>query len=454
MSAYGAVYRSVLMPVWENWVRQRPTLQHWRDLERTQWCSLHELKAIQSSNLRRLLLHAYDHVPYYKAMFDQAGLDPHDDRVPTELQRLPILTREAVRLAGDLRCSKASPFPTIKKMTGGSTGQPLAFGYDVDSESWRNAIRLRGYGWAGCHPGNRTLHYWGRLPARSHGYRSMKVAVDRGLRREHVVDCGLRSDENLASTARWIANEQPSAIVSYCHAAVDLARYVTAHGMRKWGTIPVLCCAEELMPSDRTIIAEAFGPAVFETYGCREFMLIGMECDAHAGLHLSPEHLVVELVVRDGDSARAAAPGETGEVVVTDLHNLGMPFIRYATGDLAVALPEDRCSCGRASPRLSAVTGRVTDTLRRTDGSRVEGILFNVIFTELANAVRQFQVVQSTDRSITLKLVPDRSFTDGDRENIRARCRQYLGDVPVRIEEVQAIPERANGKRQVVIVEA
>ena len=77
-----------------------------------------------------------------------------------------------------------------------------------------------------------------------------------------------------------------------------------------------------------------------------------------------------------------------------------------------------------------------------------------MIFTGLAKAVRQFQVVQAKDRSITLRLVPDETFTDMDREAIRARCREYLGQLPVRIEEVQTIAERANGKRQVVVVEA
>jgi phenylacetate-CoA ligase len=454
MSAYGVLYRAALMPAWENWVHRRPTLHHLCELQRTQWSTLDELKALQSARLRQLLAHAYDHVPYYTALFDGVGLRPHDVRSAADLARLPILTREAARLAGDRRHSIAPPFATIQKRTGGSTGQPLHFGYDVGSESWRQAVRLRAYGWAGCLPGERTLHYWGRLPMRSHGYRWLKVAVDRGLRREHVVDCGLRSEETLARTARWIARKRPTAIVSYCHAAVDLARYITAHGLKDWESIPVLCCAEELLPSDRKILVEAFGPAIFETYGCREFMLIAMECEAHAGLHLSTENLVVELLVKEGDKARAAVPGETGEVVVTDLHNFGMPFIRYATGDLAVASPEARCPCGRAAPRLAAVSGRVTDTLQCRDGSRVDGILFNVIFTELADAVRQFQVVQYKDQSITLRLVPDETFTEGDRQGIRARCHQYLGDVPVRIEEVQAIAERSNGKRQVVIVEA
>jgi phenylacetate-CoA ligase len=242
--------------------------------------------------------------------------------------------------------------------------------------------------------------------------------------------------------------------VSYCHAAVDLARYILTNRLRNWRTIPVICCAEELLAGERDVLSEAFGPEIFETYGCREVMLIATECNRHTGLHVSMENLVVEVIVRDGDKVRAARPGETGEVVVTDLHNFGMPFIRYATGDLAVVGPQERCPCGRALPRLAGVHGRVTETLRGENGSPVEGILFNIIFTEMADLVRQFQVVQSVDRSVTVKIVPSEKFRPEDRQRIRRRCSDYLGSTPVIVQEVAAIPDRQNGKRQLVVVEA
>ena len=282
----------------------------------------------------------------------------------------------------------------------------------------------------------------------------LKIGLDRGLRGDHFMDCGLRSPENLALAAEWIRSKHPTAIVAYSHAAVDLARYILTNRLRNWGTIPVICCAEELLTAERHVLSEAFGPDIFETYGCRELMLIATECGAHAGLHVSMENLVVELIVRDGDKVRAARPGETGEVVVTDLHNFGMPFIRYVTGDFAIAGPAERCPCGRALPRLAGVQGRLTETLRDENGSLVEGILFNIIFTEMADVVRQFQVVQAVDRSVTIKIVPAETFKPDDVQRIRRRCSDYLGSTPIRVEEVATIPDRKNGKRQLVVVEA
>jgi phenylacetate-CoA ligase len=198
----------------------------------------------------------------------------------------------------------------------------------------------------------------------------------------------------------------------------------------------------------------AFGPGVFETYGNREVMLIAAECEAHEGLHLSMENLIVELIVRDGDSHRAAQPGELGEVVITDLHNYGAPFIRYLTGDLAVQHPSPRCGCGRSLTRLQAVEGRTTDTLRDAEGRLVSGLFFNVLFASLADKVRQFQVVQRKNRAIELRLVPTPSFEDGLLDRLRDHCRVHIPGVELRTEIVSELLPDAGGKLRVVVVES
>jgi phenylacetate-coenzyme A ligase PaaK-like adenylate-forming protein len=182
-------------------------------------------------------------------------------------------------------------------------------------------------------------------------------------------------------------------------------------------------------------------------------MLISTECDAHDGQHVSMETLVVELVVREGARERPAAPGELGEVVITDLTNLAMPFIRYANGDLAVAGKPGTCACGRALPRLASVEGRVTETLVDGSGARVNGLVFNVVIAHLAHAIRQFQVVQHKDRSITLRIAPTSTFDGSIEAALRATWEKYLPGVAVTLERVDELPIASTGKRQVVVVE-
>jgi phenylacetate-CoA ligase len=383
---------------------------------------------------------------------DAAGMRPDDVRSLDDYRRLPILERSDARDAGEARASTTPPFPSIRKTTNGSSGQPLAFAYDRGSEDWRQATKLRGYGWAGYRVGVRTLHYWGGAPVLSRGFARAKIALDRAIKRETYVDCGVRGDAELARVVDSIRRSPPDVIVCYAQGGADLARWVNANRARAWGDIRVLSAAERLFPSDRAAIVEAFGPHVFETYGSREVMLMAAECEAHDGMHLSMENLLVEVVVRNGETERPAEPGESGEVVVTDLHNFGMPFLRYATGDLAVLRSYERCACGRALPRLASVEGRVTETLRDGAGGLIAGMTFIALLVAHGHVVRTFQVVQHRDDSITMRVVGER-FDAAAEQALRGRLAPYLRGLPLTIERVADIPTERSGKRKVVIVE-
>ena len=151
---------------------------------------------------------------------------------------------------------------------------------------------------------------------------------------------------------------------------------------------------------------------------------------------------------------RPAKPGEQGEVAVTDLHNLTCPFIRYLTGDLAMQRPYEVCACGRTLPKFGSVEGRVTETMRDADGNPVEGILFNILFLNMAKHTRQFQVVQRADRRITLRIVPVGPFLDpGAEALIREFVGKHLRGVPLDIEIVPDIPLTRAGKLRRVVVE-
>jgi phenylacetate-CoA ligase len=213
--------------------------------------------------------------------------------------------------------------------------------------------------------------------------------------------------------------------------------------------------AERLLPDDRAAIEQAFGPA-FDTYGCREVMLIGSECELHDGLHTSMENMIVELIVREPDgTSRSARPGETGEVVVTDLHNLACPMIRYVNGDLAVARGDARCACGRGLVRIGPIEGRVTETLVDGAGRAVGGLVFNILFASIGQVAQSFQVVQRLDRSIVFKVVPTTGSRLPDRETkiLHDYAQRYLPGAPLTIEVVSEIPLTAAGKRRVVVVE-
>jgi phenylacetate-coenzyme A ligase PaaK-like adenylate-forming protein len=451
---YGPLLAKALFPAFEA-ARGRPTVKLLESLRETERWTPGALRDLQVGMLRRVLRHAYRHTEFYRRMFDERGLAPEDFRAVDDLAKLPLLERPIVRSSIDARTAKVPPLPVITKATSGSSGEPVVVRYNAESRHWRDAIRWRGYGWGGYRIGMRAMHYWGAGPKIATWWRQKKVQVDHMVKRDLYVDCTPRGDQALLGVVAQIRRFRPQAMVAYANGAGALARFVNDGGLRDWGPIPVLTGAERLLPHDRAAIEQAFGPA-FDTYGCREVMMIGSECEAHDGMHTSMENMIVELVVREPDgTVRAARPGESGEVVVTDLHNLACPMIRYVTGDVAVARGDARCACGRGLVRIGPIEGRVTETLTDGQGRPVSGLVFNVVLGVIGGFAKSFQVVQRRDRSVVFKVVPFQGDVVPPREAkiIRDYVEKYLPGVPITIEVVRDIPATAAGKRHPVVVD-
>jgi phenylacetate-CoA ligase len=452
--AYAWFFRTALFPAWESTIRRRPTLHYWKRLEQSQWYSLDELKALQLQELKLLLHHAYRDVPYYRKAFDEASLHPDHIVHLDDLAKVPLLRRDQAVTAGSNRQANGVPLG-VRKGTSGSTGNPITFGYDRNSEHWRQATRLRGYAWAGHLPGRKALHFWGSIDAlypREWAQRT-KIRLDRMLRGDTYLDATLRSQEALEAAAQTLEQVNPHTFICFSQAGAALARYVNETGRRTWKDLPVICGAERLFDADRAALKQAFGPDVFETYGSREVMLMAAECAAHDGMHTSMENLIVEILVPDGTGMRRAAPGELGEVAVTDLHNYAMPFIRYLNGDLARWLPPTRCACGRALERIESVEGRKNDTMRDANGNPVDALFFNLMFTAIAEKVRRFQAVQRRDGSLDLRIVPAPAFDETVMDGIVQNCGRFLSGLETRVHLVDDIPVEQNGKLRNLVVE-
>ncbi len=450
---YGTLLGRFLFPAFEA-SRGRPTVALLRHLESTQWWSLDRLRDLQVGYLRRLLRHAYRHTRYYRKVLDERGLAPEDVREVDDLRKLPLLPRETAQESFDDRMSDAPPGISVRKASSGTTGRPMVVAYNAESRHFRDATRWRGYGWAGYRIGMRAMHYWAAPLASTPRWARMKAEIDHRFKRDLYVDSSPRGDEALLASVSALRKFRPEIIVAYSQGAAALARFVNERGLRDWDPIPVLCGAERVMPHDRAAIEQAFGPA-FETYGCREVMLIGAECEHHDGMHTSMETMIVEIVVREPDgTVRLARPGESGEVAVTDLHNLSNPMIRYLTGDLAVAREPEVCKCGRQLPRIGPIEGRVTETLRDGQGRAVSGLLFSILFVPLATAASQFQVVQRRDRSVVLRVVPrDGKLSAEAEKTARDFVAKYLPGCAFFIEQLAEIPLSPAGKRRLVVVE-
>ena len=439
--SYGPLFRRVLYPAYETVIRGRGTMSFAAQYEADSWKSEAEIADLQWRKLERLIAHCWDHVPYYRMRWAQAGLrDPRDVANVDDYARLPLLTKQDVR--DNFAQLKSAPHgeALLYKTTGGSTGEPLTIGYTRESYERRTAVMLRGYGWAGARLGSRALYLWGVAP------QGIKERMHHALFNRRMLDVFTMSDANMGDYADAIDRHQPEVIVSYVASVVRLAQWLLDNDRRVHMPRAVVCAAEPLFEYQRVLIEEAFGCPAFNTYGCREFMLIASECELRDGLHVNADHLRVELGEQVFDSAQAGIPRQ---VLVTDLHNSGMPLMRYANGDMATA--RDRpCACGRGLPMLEKVEGRSMDALRTPQGHYVGEFLEHLMFD--TPGIARFQALQARLDRLDISIVRQAHFREESLEHIRTAMREAFGNgLELRFTYAEEIPLTASGKLRVAI---
>lgn len=443
MSVARFLHRRVLLPAFESGFKHRRVFRYWDGLERTQWMEPGAIADLQFRALGRIVRHTYGECPPYRELWDRFGVDPSRLDGPREFARWPVIDREFIR---EHRMALRTGNRLIAKSTGGSSGVPLQFDLDPDSNDRRTAAWHRGYAWAGAAPGTKQLYLWGVAPGRGLCARA-KDALYNGLYRRRIVSCFGMDDDFAATFAATLDYERPDAVVAYTNALYEVATRLEQLGRAPaFSPRAMVVGAEQLHAFQRERIERVFRATVFETYGSREFMLIGAECERHCGLHLTSEQLLVEVLDDDG---RPTPAGQEGNIVITDLYNYGMPFIRYANGDRAIAGFE-MCGCGRGLPLLKQVMGRQLDVLRSADGRAIPGEFFPHLVKDF-DAVRRFQVVQEEPGRVRFRLVADGMSAD-DRGRLEMRVRQALGaGMRIDFERVSEIPLSAAGKLQVVV---
>lgn len=447
MSAYETALRHVVWPIYEGGLRRRDTPRYMRDYERDQWLDPDELRALQFERLRALLDFCWREVPYYRRRWTELGMRPGDIRDMDDFARLPVLTKADIR--ANLDDLKATSHKTKLgyKATGGSTGEPLRFGFTRESNDRRVAVMWRGYGWAGSRMGRRTLFLWGGPVGNPGAAHRLKDRLYNAVFARKLLDSFHMSETNLASYADAIDAYKPEVIVGYVGPLVRLAEWLLSSGRTVARPASIIGAAEALHPFQRDIIERAFGAPAYNTYGCREFMLIASECEHRDGLHVNADHLLVETLV-DGKATTSGS----GEVAVTDLFNRGMPFIRYVNGDMATHATH-RCACGRGLPMLASVDGRKLDAIRTPAGHVLPGEFFPHMLKDVPGVTR-FQLVQRRLDRLDLSIVRGDGFSDSSLDYIRHEVARVLGDsAELHCHFVDDIPLTRSGKLRVTVSE-
>jgi phenylacetate-CoA ligase len=434
------------MPL-HKWMITRRARNYYHELLESQYLPPDKIRELQEKKLRRLIVHAYQHVGYYRERMDALGLTPSDIRSLDDLRKLPLLGKDDVRenLHFDLLSDNHEKRRILKITTSGSTGEPFVCYADQHQLEIRWAATQRSMEWTGYRFGDRCARLWHQTIGMSLP-QIVRERIDAWFNRRLFIPAFEMSDQNIAEFVERLRTYRPVLLDGYAESFNFLAHYIQNHGLESFHPRAVISSAQVLPEQSREIIAKTLGCGVFDKYGSREFSGIAYECEQHEGHHVVAESYIVE-ILKDGAPAK---PGEWGEVVITDLNNFCAPLIRYRVGDLAVAMDDEiACGCGRGLPRIGKIEGRVQSIIIAQNGSYVPGSLFPHLFKDYDHVIRQFQVRQDHLGSITLRVIKALRFDEATFQELLAQLRHYLGeDMKIDVEFVDRIEMVRTGKHQ------
>ncbi len=401
----------------------------------------------QQAQLRMMLEWAVGNSPFYRGSSAHAEvlkkIRKGDEDFAALWRQLPLLTKVELRKSNaKIHASQLPPGhgPISSIFTSGSTGMPVEVHTTALTRAIWDALTMREHMW-------RQRIFSNRLGS----VRSLK----KDMRKPEGMDLGtwgapasefcrtgpgsaMHSATPVKDIAVWLKRFKPNYLIIYPSIAESLLNEIGP--IRPDGIMEIRTISEPLDRELEERFMREWGVPCTEIYSAVELGSIAFRCKEHNALHAQPETLFVEIL---DDADKPCQTGETGRVVLTSLHNLATPLIRYEIGDYAtVGAP---CQCGRTSMVLEKVLGRVRNMLHTPDGRTLwpsggQGI-------RKIEVVQQAQFVQTALDQIEVRVVLDRPLTLDETDQLVEITRQSLYyPFNVSIKPVEMIERGPTGK--------
>ncbi|RKY07228.1 MAG: phenylacetate--CoA ligase family protein [Planctomycetota bacterium] len=420
-------------------------------IKKCEYLSAEQLEDLTNNKLEKLLLHAYNNVPYYHRTLSECGAILDGRVILENFQNIPILTKEIIRNEGEKLYSKdyenRKPY---KNTSGGSTGEPVEFVQDKQYDQWNTAIKLYFNSLLGKEPGEGEIKLWGSDRDIIKGTVGLKERIINFLYNRKFFNSYRFGSEEVCDLIELNNRFKPTVYWSYMESALELAKYLQANDKHFLSPKFAISTIGPLAEDVQRQIEEGMQCKVYNQYGSREVGGIACQCRYQGGLHTFPWFNYVEVV---GENSKTIQDGE-GEVLVTTLENYSMPLIRYEIGDAAV-VGDSRCLCGRNSFQLKKVIGRTLGYFKKSDGSLVHShfIVQSLFFRSW---LKQFQIIQDRMGHISIKLELHKGFepSEEDVKDIKKKTRILMGqNCEVEFVLVDKIERSPSGKYLYTICE-
>jgi len=416
--------------------------KYYNEYTSTQWYSNIEMKEYQLFKFKKLIQHCYDNVPYYRNFMQSNGLSPSDFTKIDQISVFPIVTKEIIKdryvefIPDNLRNIKGVKVKT----TGGTTGNILYKRNDANTRASIWGTFKRFSDWMDISDKDKTLILMG-------GHVIGKQRIDL-LKRKllHYITNSVSfnpydtSDKNYFDIVNSLNSTHFSLIRSYSQFLFSFCQRLESEGL-KFDVRAITTTAEPITDTHRNLFKRVLNASTFDQYGCGEIGGIAYECDKHEGLHVSEERVYLEI-------------NDKNQLVITDLDNFSMPFIRYFNADEAI-VSDKLCSCGRKSMLLKKIMGRTCDYVIGLNGEILHWAYFwHLVFdSNIAknNNLRKFQIVQNHKERLTIRLVASPPLTEREERVWISNIHSRMGEIEVNFVYEHDIENSASGKYRPVV---
>ncbi|KQC07038.1 MAG: hypothetical protein APR62_07160 [Smithella sp. SDB] len=364
--------------------------------------------------IRGIVSHAYKNVSFYRKYYNQFGVDHLNIRCAEDLPHLPIINRLDMMTAGraEYLSRDVSPDKLVIRHTTGTTGTPVTVYKSKMEELFRKITVVDAYRRNTSLTCPMTLVNVG--PERKDG--SNKIVEKIGP----ITIIKLFRDIPMGEQISILMSVKPTIMGGRPSVYWDLAKFLREKDIVPPSPRLITGGAEILLPHVRKLLEDVFRCRVADYYNSEEAGNLAWECPANPQLmHPNTATAWIEAVDQQGIPVPA---GNEGHLIITNLYNYSMPFIRYDTGDRGILLETRKCQCGFNGPVMRLLEGRNENYIVLPDGREISPrIMFNVVNTgfphdkkgwNMIDAIRIFQIIQEFNDLIEIKVVPGPAYTD------------------------------------------
>ena len=321
-----------------------------------------DLRALQSERLRNMVRYVWEETPFWRAKMDVAGVTPQDIAGIEDISKLPTCDK-AELLADQAAHPPFGSYVGVPRShwfkmtaTSGTTGTPLKRVYS--QRDWECILdRFRRNPTLG--PGDVVM-----ILGPTDGLIGPTVSAATAERCGAMVIYGGRYDTE--TKIRMLLEMRPklvSGTASYLLHLVERARDMGLDlRAAKVRTLASVGEPGVARPATKARLETGWGAAVRDGFGMTELFPIGGSCPESPDIHVASDMTLVEVL--DPETGVEVRPGETGELVVTNLVGESQPLLRFRSRDLVRRAEGPACGCGFTGTRLAGgILGRVDDMI-------------------------------------------------------------------------------------------